>query len=361
MHRFLTPLLSATLALPALGLAPGDEVTVDSIGKAEFVKGAAPASWEKGELYVIECWATWCGPCIAAIPHVDELFDKYHEKGLNVIGMNVWEDGKDKVAKFVEDKGDGMSYDVAYVGKDGEFQKTWLEAAGVRGIPHAFLVKDGKFLFSTHPSSLTEETIEGILAGGDEEKAIVDKIQQAEANKGAIQEQLQAFMKGNQSGDTEAMSTAIAEIEKLDPDYQNLGRMRTDLAVAKKDWDGAAAMLKAIDDERAALITAAMIAQKTDGSADEPPAVLLEPMAEALNSSAIQDPSLKAMLARVHWKLGNKEQAVASAKEAAANPGRMPKEPLEAFAASFEGGEPQSMQDLMEAVQAAMQAQQQGQ
>lgn len=354
MKAITAALCALPLVLQSATLKPGDEVTVDSIAKAEFLKGAAPASWEEGDLYILECWATWCGPCIRAIPHVDELFDKYQEKGLHVIGMNVWEDGKDKVAKFVETKGDGMSYPVAYVGKGGDFEETWLKPAGVRGIPHAFLVKNGKLLFTTHPASITEETIEAILAGGDQEKALIEKIQKAEAAQGAIQEQVQKFMAASEAGDAEAMTTAMTEIEKLDPDFAHLGRMKTDVAIARKDWDAVAAALKESKDEQSSLMAAVTIARKTDGAADEPPAALLETVAAAIAASTIPDPSLKAMLARVQWKAGKKEEAVATAKAMAANPGRLPKEPLEAFAASFDTDKPQTIDDLFGALREAM-------
>ncbi|MDB6077855.1 MAG: Redoxin domain protein, partial [Akkermansiaceae bacterium] len=108
----------------------GDTVTPEALGQAEWVQGSAPAEWEPGKLYVLECWATWCGPCIAAIPHVDALYDQYKDQGLRVIGMDVWEDGKDKVVDFVKKKGEGMSYPVAYTGKGGAFEEKWLKPAG---------------------------------------------------------------------------------------------------------------------------------------------------------------------------------------------------------------------------------------
>ncbi len=342
------------LTLNAAALKPGDEVSLDAIAKADFITGKAPESWQEGETYVIECWATWCGPCIAAIPHIDELFDNYEEKGLNVIGMNVWEDGRDKVAKFVEEKGDGMSYPVAYVGRGGEFEETWLKAAEVRGIPHAFVVKDGKFLFSTHPASLTEETVEALLAGGEEEKAVIERIQKASANRAALQEQMRNFMAASQADDTDAMAAALAEIEKLDPEFPQLGRMKTDMAVAAKEWDKVAAALEDAEKGREATMTAIMIAQRTDASADEPPATLLEKMAATLAESPMEDASIKAMLARVQWKAGKKEEALATAKAAAANPGRMPGEPLNAFAASFETEKPQTLEELFTALREAM-------
>src|SRR6478735_4808346 len=72
--------LFLALALPAFAQRVGDPVTPDALGKAEWIQGSAPTAWEPGKLYLIECWATWCGPCVAAIPHVNELHRKYADK-----------------------------------------------------------------------------------------------------------------------------------------------------------------------------------------------------------------------------------------------------------------------------------------
>ena len=50
-------------------------------------------------------------------------------------------------------------YPVAYTGPDSAFEKDWLKAGGVRGIPHAFVVKNGKLLFTTHPKQLTDQLV----------------------------------------------------------------------------------------------------------------------------------------------------------------------------------------------------------
>ncbi|MCP5544588.1 MAG: TlpA family protein disulfide reductase [Akkermansiaceae bacterium] len=202
-----TALFSAALALtlPAAAQKAGDKVTPEALSKLEWIQGEAPAEWEAGKLYVIECWATWCGPCIAAIPHVDELYDKYQEKGLRVIGVNVWEDGKDKVAEFVKKKGDGMSYPVAYTGKGGAFETEWLKPAEVSGIPHAFVVMDGEVLFTTHPSRLNDETIEQLLSGPEGVKKVAADLREAGREREEIGKLSKAFAEAARSKDTEGM------------------------------------------------------------------------------------------------------------------------------------------------------------
>ncbi|MGA0845997.1 MAG: TlpA disulfide reductase family protein, partial [Luteolibacter sp.] len=85
-----------------------------------------PEKWLKGEpvdefqddpIYLIECWATWCGPCIASIPKLNELHQHFEKKGLVVIGANVLGDTHQKAQAFVARMGDRMAYRIAY---DGE-------------------------------------------------------------------------------------------------------------------------------------------------------------------------------------------------------------------------------------------------
>jgi thiol-disulfide isomerase/thioredoxin len=47
---------------------------------SKWLNGDPVEKLEKGTTYVIECWATWCGPCRASIPHVSELNTKYKDK-----------------------------------------------------------------------------------------------------------------------------------------------------------------------------------------------------------------------------------------------------------------------------------------
>ena len=97
----------------------------------------------KGSVVVLDFWATWCGPCVAALPHLDKIYADYQEKGLKMYAVNQRE-SKEKVAAFVENKAlkipvlmdtnaaVGKSYKVSgipqtvIIGKDGVVRKVYI-------------------------------------------------------------------------------------------------------------------------------------------------------------------------------------------------------------------------------------------
>lgn len=319
MKALLPALVATTIAAPsAFAQKAGDPVTPDALGKLEWVQGTAPAAWEPGKVYILECWATWCGPCIAAIPHVDGLYDKYQEKGLRVIGVNVWEDGKDKVAGFVKNKGDGMSYPVAYTGKGGVFETDWLKPAGVRGIPHAFVVKDGKVLLTTHPIQLTELVIEGLLAGGDAETKALDGIKAAQAKQEQSGKIMQTFRQASMKKEVAVMEQSIADLKALDSESRYVSSMEFEVLLAKKDWAGVESSITTLEKNPSfqMLVSSAARELVKDPQA---PAGVRKSVATRLAASIEQrpHPTLLHLLAKLQWSLGEKEEAVATAGRAA--------------------------------------------
>jgi len=158
-----------TEAMPVLAAgSPAPPLTVDA-----WVKGDAVKAFEPGKVYVVEFWATWCGPCVRNIPNLSALQNQYPE--LTVIGVaaserptkkpaeGVVDDGRlATVQKFVESRGDGMNYRVAFDG-DASMGRAWMLAAKQRSIPWACIV-DGKgtIAWMGHPELMDRE-IERVL------------------------------------------------------------------------------------------------------------------------------------------------------------------------------------------------------
>lgn len=145
-------------------LGPGD--TAPKIEVAEWVKGEKVEKFEKGQVYVVEFWATWCGPCIETIPHLTALQKKYGKK-VKFTGVSIWEDGEDvagQVKKFVVDMGEKMEYSVARDTDAGVMASKWMEAAMQMGIPTAFIVKGDQIQWVGHPAAI-DEPLEQVVEG----------------------------------------------------------------------------------------------------------------------------------------------------------------------------------------------------
>lgn len=167
---------AAAAAAATKGLKIGDPAPAFKV--TDWYKGDA-VTMDTEKTYIVECWATWCGPCIAAFPHLSEIALANKDK-VTVIGVNVWERKKpEEVKAFVEKQGDKMSYLVAADGED-VIANDWLKAAGQNGIPCAFIVHKGKVNWIGHPSSMKQDLIDSIIAGTyDMEAAAKAKEKQA--------------------------------------------------------------------------------------------------------------------------------------------------------------------------------------
>lgn len=155
----------AGAAVQADDLKPGLPAPALKVG--DWIQGDSFTKFEKGQVYVVEFWATWCGPCKTSIPHINELSKKFGSK-VKVVGVSVWERGdniKDMVTKFVAGMGDKMSYSVAMDDANKSMATTWMEAASQNGIPAAFIIDGtGTVAWIGHPMSM-DKPLDDVING----------------------------------------------------------------------------------------------------------------------------------------------------------------------------------------------------
>lgn len=120
---------------------------------------SAEVSWEKlrGKAVVLEFWATWCGPCILAIPHLNELAEKFEGKPVQFIAVT--NENAGTVERFVKRRSIR-----AWIGldKDGSTNRAY----GVKAIPRTFLIDaHGTIRAAMHPMALNEDVLNELIAG----------------------------------------------------------------------------------------------------------------------------------------------------------------------------------------------------
>jgi thiol-disulfide isomerase/thioredoxin len=79
-------ILFATAALYAQGLQPG--AAVPDFNFTDFAGKPHTFHEYKGRVVLMDFWATWCKPCLAEMPHLKELYTKYHARGFEIIGLD---------------------------------------------------------------------------------------------------------------------------------------------------------------------------------------------------------------------------------------------------------------------------------
>lgn len=215
-------------------LVPGSPAPALSIEK--WVKGAPIASFEKGKIYVVEFWATWCGPCVASMPHISALQRQYKDKGVTIIGVTA-EDPDNSLADveaMVKDKGDGMDYTVAW-DKGNATKTAFMTAAEQKGIPCSFLIDGtGKVAFIGHPTHLDLPLKQVVAGTWDIEKG---NAAIAEASKQTKEIMVLARM------DPKAALAKMAEFEKKYPDFVvPLETTKFNALMAVGDFVGASAL-----------------------------------------------------------------------------------------------------------------------
>lgn len=129
-----------------------------------------PSSWLRGEplteftpgvVYVVEFWATWCGPCLQSMPHLAQLQRQY---GTQVRVIGVTDESQEILEAFLSEKARGfentwselLTYSLA-VDSTRQLNSTWMEASGQQSIPCAFIVgKSGNIEWIGHPLAIDE-------------------------------------------------------------------------------------------------------------------------------------------------------------------------------------------------------------
>jgi len=119
--------------------------------------GQVSLSDYKGQVVMLNFWATWCPPCRAEMPHMQEAYERYNAQGFSVLAINNAET-EAEVATFAEQY--GLDFPVVLDG--GTLQRVF----NISGYPTSiFLRRDGS-IYATHSGGLTAAQLEGYIQQG---------------------------------------------------------------------------------------------------------------------------------------------------------------------------------------------------
>jgi thiol-disulfide isomerase/thioredoxin len=298
-------------------LAVGDAAPALSVAK--WIKGEPVTAFNKGHVYVVEFWATWCGPCIASMPHLSELQKEYKGKVtfIGVTSLDKRGNTLEAAEKMVAAKGDTMGYTVAW-DNERATNDAYMKASGQGGIPCSFVVdKEGKLAYIGHPMFL-DLVMDKVVAGTWDAKAGAKEIEDFQKSMSSMGRKIESDPAG-----------ALKSFNELEAKYPKImasqAALKMELLMATGDTAGAKKLSneivdKAVKEKNAQELNAIAWSMVDPQSPAKNPDLdlALRAAEEGVKITGGKEPEILDTLARVYWAKGDKAKAIETQTKAVA-------------------------------------------
>jgi len=228
-----------------------------AIDIAHWVKGEKVSRLKKGEVYVIEFWATRCGPCRTSMPHLSALQDEYGEK-VTIIGIS--DEPLETVEAFLakaDEKGRTWNEKICYTltaDPDRSAMNDYFRAASQRGIPCAFIVgRERRVEWIGHPMRM-DEPLKAVIDGSWERGPFKKTWEQEQV----VRKMQMEFSAAERAGEWDKAEALLNSMLEKAPDSPTLRYERFELlvgglnrpeegykvghAIVKENWDNASTL-----------------------------------------------------------------------------------------------------------------------
>jgi thiol-disulfide isomerase/thioredoxin len=319
---------------------PGATVPFPDV--AHWIKGTAPSGFEPGKTYVVEFWATWCGPCRSSMPHISKVQEQYAGRGVTVLSIS--DEDESTVREFLAkpEWNEKTRYTLG-TDPDASTKEQYMKPAQQRGIPCSFIVKDGVVQWIGHPMSM-DAPLEAVVAGTWDvpaaKTAFISDLALAQAQRGLMSKMAAARTSGEWAPVLESLDQMIA---MAGPNALALKARKFEVLVgpAKKPEAGYSLGAEILAANPPAQVLNQVAWYTLDDAAvkvrDLDFALAAAKAAAAASES--KDAAILDTLARAYWEKGDRQAAIATQKAAVsvADDGPM-KASLEATLKAYESG-----------------------
>lgn len=235
-------------------LKAGDPAPKLKVG--QWLYGEPVAELQKDKAYLIEFWASWCAPCIASMPHLEKIHQKYADEGLVIIAVAVWENNPEAARAFVKKQTDAGNLSFRFALDDlaeearGHMAKNWLTAMGRSSLPSTILVdRTGKVVWAGSPVTIDENMLDSFTTGNFTEDDVEAAKKKMVADRALHGQTYAAIKELIRAGEFDEARIALAEAEKeifandaLTPDL-----IRILIGAASNELDSARSALAAME------------------------------------------------------------------------------------------------------------------